>query len=353
MAGIKQNYSYLSTLPAGFQEPVKHFMETSLPGFVCQKLEDGMLVYSCAATSEEIANIPYVSNSFLVLFSIKAKLLEPLAAVVCHLNKAGVAEQALKAISGRGKTFRIMGFQGNEPTQLPNKDLTRLEALIAAKTGMRVSRAGAQTEFWCYSRRAGGTYFMQRLTKRQSSEKSRLPGELSPEIAKILCLLSDPCADDVFLDPFCGHGAIPLARVVMPHRMIFAGDSNTMMVSSLRRRIKDSAKSKQDPLRKIIFYTGNALDLARFETNFVTKIVTDPPWGLYASTEIPLPEFYRSFLEAASRVLTPSGSLVLLSAQKELVASLTIEIGFKIEERYDVLISGKKAAAFKMSLAKN
>ena len=56
---------------------------------------------------------------------------------------------------------------------------------------------------------------MMRLTKHKAYEKILHKGELRPELSHILCSISEPDADDIFLDPFCGSGTILQESLLM------------------------------------------------------------------------------------------------------------------------------------------
>jgi tRNA G10 N-methylase Trm11 len=76
----------------------------------------------------------------------------------------------------------------------------------------------------------------------------------------------------------------------------------------------------------------------------VDAIVCDPPWGEFEALEDPA-GFYGRFCAEARRVLRRDGRLVMLSACKR-EAESALRLGFALERRLDVLISGKKAAVF-------
>jgi tRNA G10 N-methylase Trm11 len=87
----------------------------------------------------------------------------------------------------------------------------------------------------------------------------------------------------------------------------------------------------------------DALHLDRYEAGSIHKIVTDPPWGHFVDTEQPIGEFYGAMLAEFARVLRPGGKLVILTAEP-----LTIDDRFTIEKRFNILLSGKKAAVHVM-----
>jgi len=186
-----------------------------------------------------------------------------------------------------------------------------------------------------------------RLTKRPNYEKILEKGELYPELAHILCLISEPNASDVFLDPFSGHGSIPIARALgFPFKIVYASDNDKGLVKKLKtKKIRGN------------FVVGHwdATRLTNFENRSIDKIVTDPPWGLHSGTELNLERFYEDMLKEFIRILKKDGLLVLLTAQKELVELLLNKITNELIliKRYDTLVSGKKAGAYKLRKISN
>ena len=86
-----------------------------------------------------------------------------------------------------------------------------------------------------------------------------------------------------------------------------------------------------------------------FDNNFFTKIITDPPWGFFEKIDN-IDAFYSKFFEISYRILKENGILVLLTANKNEVESLLNKSlnKFQLQEKYDVLISGKKTGIYKI-----
>lgn len=87
-----------------------------------------------------------------------------------------------------------------------------------------------------------------------------------------------------------------------------------------------------------------------FEDNFIDKIITDPPWGFYQHMDIDINVFYKKMLQEFYRILKPNGILVLLTARKkEFENSLAdCQNKYKLVDKYHILVSGKKAAIYKI-----
>jgi tRNA G10 N-methylase Trm11 len=115
-------------------------------------------------------------------------------------------------------------------------------------------------------------------------------GELRPELANLLCWISDPNKKDVFLDPFAGSGAIPIERAkAFPYQKIIASDINADLFDKLKKRFHKTTN-------KITIGKWDALHLTALIDESIDKIVTDPPWGLFSHQEIDLKAFYTNML---------------------------------------------------------
>jgi tRNA G10 N-methylase Trm11 len=181
-------------------------------------------------------------------------------------------------------------------------------------------------------------FFMLRITK---NKKKLDKGELRPELTNLLCRLSVPGENDVFLDPFCGSGAIPLERSrIADFKGIFASDRDENLIKELKNKIK---KMKTSKIQKSFFIKNLDFFNNTFDDNFFDTIVTDPPWGIYEKID---ENFYPNFLKNSYRILKPGGKLILLSARKEYFAKESIADNFVLETSFDILVSGKKAGVY-------
>lgn len=85
-----------------------------------------------------------------------------------------------------------------------------------------------------------------------------------------------------------------------------------------------------------------------FENDFISKIITDPPWGLYKDIKN-ITAFYALMMKEFVRVLKSGGIIVLLTARKnEFEKVLSKHKNLDLLEKYDILVSGKKSAIYKI-----
>jgi tRNA G10 N-methylase Trm11 len=155
--------------------------------------------------------------------------------------------------------------------------------------------------------------------------------------------LSDPKAHELFLDPFCGSGAIPIQRAKHFARgLVIASDNDQRAIDSLKKRVTQLGLKK-----RIVVRHDDALHLTRYDRGSILKIVTDPPWGHFVATQLPLEIFYQEMMTEFARILRPGGRLVLLVGTTPVLDSI-IRTQQEMTQlhRYHILLSGKKATVY-------
>jgi tRNA (guanine6-N2)-methyltransferase len=338
--------SYYSTFVPGLAGPVRDALLQSLKHCRIGLEMDGLIAYESDASIAAIQNLGFVTNTFRVIKSFPLDVnrsIEDMALQVLAMRKLDVS-----AVSGNGpqpKTFRVITSVANRLVPLDEQVMKRLESRISSQTKMRPNRSKPDQEFWFLQRSEGFGFFAARVSRHKSYEKLLQKGELRPELANILCRLSEPSPSELFLDPFCGSGAIPIQRTRFPAGVILASDNDRPKIDSLKQRI-----GKLGLKNKIVVRCDNALELPRYEAGSIHKIVTDPPWGHFEATNVPIERFYDRMLDEFCRVLGKEGRAVVLTAEKALFESCIEKHASQLEvlKRLDILLSGKKAGIYVM-----
>jgi len=339
---------YASTFISGLQEVVKDMLLQRFPGVEIVMLLDGLVVYQGDISPAVLQGARFLNNTFLILDMFNVTPDNPLQTMLTAVSRDRELANRVRAsiASGEtGRTFRLIASVENHLVPIPEDLRGVLERRIATAGRLSVNRAKPDLEFWFLYRREGLGFFMQRVTTHTAHERVLERGELRPELAYTLCFLSEPAAGDVFWDPFCGHGAIPLMRALsFPFNMVFASDRDQEQVQFVRRRLK---KLKVRSL--FIVKRQDALRTA-FEDGFVDKIVTDPPWGLFETLDMAAGDFYSLMVSEFSRVLKANGILVVLTARTAEFEGALSSMGgtLRLLNRYNILVAGKKAAIFKV-----
>ena len=211
---------------------------------------------------------------------------------------------------------------------------------IAAETRLALSPLKADWEFWFLSRREGQAFFGLRITKLSTVAPKTAKGELKRELVHLLCVLSEPQQNDIFLDPFAGSGAIPFERATQfPYKKIIANDTDQVAIASLHKKART--------FHNFFVTSIDALHLSTIEDHSIDKIVTDPPWGFFNTldkSEGDLKFFYAAMVEEMKRIIKPEGKIIILTGRKEMIENL-----IQNYKKYDILVNGKKAAVYLFS----
>ncbi len=327
--------TYYSTFISGLSDIIKRQAEN----FKIKLVLDGLIIYETELKPEKIQTLPFFNNSFFLIeyLSGKANNLEKLISNTENFIHKKVIPPDI--LIGKN-SFRVIISKENELQHIAPLQLRKLENIFSKKLKLPVDRANPDIEVWFLERSEGYTFCGIRLTKKPSTDKYLQKGALRPELAWILCYLSEPKKTHIFLDPFAGHGSIPFACTNFPNTKIIASDNNTEKIALLKQKVKEKNK-------KIEVQNWDATKLP-LKNNSVDAIVTDPPWGIFEKENIE--ELYEKVFVEFARVLKPSGTFVILTAQKELMEKLIKKYNnlFLLKEKYDILVSGKKAGVYKL-----
>jgi len=297
-------------------------------------------MYESSAKAEVIEKLSFVTNSFYVLRHFVGSDLATMAAAI-------VKERLdLPLALPRGKTFRVVTSVANQLVAVDHSILEALERRITENTGLRSHRSKPDFEFWLAQRSEGHGFFSLRLSHHKAYDKILRKGELRPELANILCRLSDPKPKELFLDPFCGSGAIPIQRATaFAEGLVIASDQDESLVELLRERIKDLGLKKRVVVRR-----DDALHLTRYQDGAIHAIVTDPPWGHFVKTDAPIADFYRDMLKEFVRLLRADGRLVILTAEIAAMDDAAKRFDrLALLRKFNILLSGKKASVYVFS----
>jgi 23S rRNA G2445 N2-methylase RlmL len=263
------------------------------------------------------------------------------------LGNKDVLSDIPKAIFKNKLTFRVIASDENETVSINRSLLIKAEDAISRKLKLKINRSLPDLELWFLKRSEGYGFIGIRITRTPNYEKTLQKGELRPELANLMCIMGDLEQSDAVIDPFAGYGSIPIeCAKSFKVKNIIAGEKDKEIFKLLEKKVKESGL-------KIVLGRWNALKLTSLTNNSVDKIITDPPWGLFEENGVDIEVFYEKMLDEFSRILKPASLLVLLTAQKEVLEKvINRNKTFNLLDKYDVLISGKKAAIYKIGVGK-
>lgn len=318
---------FYSTCPAGLEEPARRLAEKVVPGFSAKAVLSGAVLYA-ARTDRPTA--PGFTNTYLQIARIDR------CGSVGHAAKLFLSERRTLADAERAmreygfESFRVMFADANKLESVEKEYRAAFEGAIRVPS----DRMNPQTELLIARRSEGAAMLLLRLTKPRPAKK----GALSPAVASCMAFLAKPEDGGAFLDPFAGSGAIGIARMALgKSRRVFLADADENAVRKLRA---------QTPARVEVERLDAAQLPARFEPGEFTEIATDPPWGLYQPLKGDPAAFAAEVVQNLAYVLAPYGTLALLTAMKDEFAKALRASPLELINRYDILVSGKKAAVF-------
>lgn len=316
---------FYSSFIVGFEELVKRIIESKYIDVSITQVLNGAII-SRTYTSANIVDIPFLNNHFFVFKSSKASNINSFIESLNDVN--------LKKCKNK-RSFRVIISDQNNLVSVDNKLLTKLEQKISKETGNYVNRLKPDVEYWILKRSEGIILFMERISKHKSFDKQLNKGELRDDLCYFLNYLSSPAEEDIFLDPFCGSGAIIKSRIRNDKfNMVFGVDIEQSYIQEL----KGLYKKRNNIIFKSMDFFNN-----KFEDDFIDKIVTDPPWGIYENIDN-IQLFYQQAIDEIYRIIKPKGVAVILTACKEEMESINTKL--LLLEKYNILVSGKKASVY-------
>jgi len=153
------------------------------------------------------------------------------------------------------------------------------------------------------------------------------PGSMSPKLARCMVNLSGVREGETLLDPFCGTGGILIEAGIIGARVIGA-DIDPKMVKGTEENLKYYGIKDY----KIIRADAKKLKLEKP----VKAIVTDPPYGISASTRGEKQEkLYKEFLKTAKYNLQEDGRICIATPHK-LHLEKIIDEKFTIKEKHAI-----------------
>src|SRR3989344_4990249 len=331
--------SYYSTFITGFGAVVKSALINSLKNVKVELLADGLIVYKTSSSPNAIQKIKFLNNSFVLLKKVDNLTADPINDMMqIFLYEHKIENYIRRSIKGKRVKFRIRASIKNQFVSIDKDVLKKLEKKVEKiSEKLQLDRSLPDIEFLLNVRSEGFGLIGLRFTHRGNYEKILEKGEIYPALASILCLISEPNKNDIFLDPFAGYGSIPKQRTFFPFKQIIACDKDEKLVMDLSKKLW----TRDD---KVVVNRVDAYDLKDFKEDSISKIVTDPPWGLYNAKNFDVNKYYSMMLQEFCRIVRPKGLVVILTAQKELLETIHLKfVELELMEKYNTLVSGKKA----------
>lgn len=309
---------YLATCITGFEKICAGLLQKDLSDVRVRDTMSGLLRFRTSENRRRLKELLYLNNVYFVMKAYEREC--PFEEMVSGSKKGALAPLIRKG------TFRVRFSDANRFVSVPKSIISEAERQVMSRSGLVTDRVTPQTEIWYIRRTEGIGFYAQLLWKRRITEKNLPQGQLRPEMAHLLCRMVDLPAESTVLDPFAGFGSIP-EQLRALGLTVYASDLDPEKAVLSQGQVCDA--------RNLTFLDQEVLD----------AIITDPPWGIFEKIE-DIPTFYASCLKEWRRVLKPSGYVIALTAAKQEWEEAAEKEGFRLMNRIDTLVNGKKAAVF-------
>ena len=317
---------YYTQIVPGLERVAWKEIRSKLDGVELIAEEKGRLLFRYAGDPRDLIYLRSVENAYAFIRHIRGvtRSRKSLGDVFRRVKSADVqTAMALhkRAHRSKGKkrlTFRVI------TSKLGRHNFRRVDLQQAAesalidKYGWRINRQNPTLEFRMdmeESEALFGLRLTDKITHQRAYKIAHLPASLKPTVAYCMVLLSEPSPTDVFVDPMCGAGTIPIERAFFgPYGKITGGDISEDIVMSAKSNVEASRRSIDLKLWNV-----SAMPLP---DRSVDKIVCNLPFGKQIGSRSENQRLYSSFFREMVRVLKPGGKAVLLTSERELMKQL-------------------------------
>ncbi len=331
-----------STFISGFESIIESLLKSKLQCKI-QKIYDGLIIYKTDKI-EQAKVLPFFNNTYFVIGQSQTNNSVDINLSIRDLLKQTTLNyKVLNYVKPKNKKdFKIIALDKNQPTAINYKLIRNLEYNIGNALNLKVGQRKHDLDIVFVRRSENIILLLMKLTYNRITEKSLSKGELRPELAYFMSYLADTELNDLIIDPFCGHGAIPKEIVRhFDYNIVFASDINEELITNLKKEYKNNNKNFYIKVRE-------ALHLDYIKDKGVNKIITDPPWNIYDKTETNFVEFYSNFLQECERILADNGTAIILMGNIENFEKALSNSKFKIINKFHILVNGKKANIYKL-----
>ncbi len=324
---------FVSTFTTGFKKVVEKNLPEIVSGCKILNIYDGIVHYKFNGNSHDLEKVVYFNNTFFVIKSWCnfSGNFSTMVNDFCSENKYLLISKG---------SFRTRFVRENQFEKIDKKLVIKVEENVLKRSKLKIDRVSPSTEIWFDIRREGFAFCGQLISKREFTEKNLNKGELRPELAYLMCCFAELKENDVIAEPFCGYGSIPI-QLAKKFRFLhlYVSDIDEEKITAL----KEKKYFKQNDFVSI--EVQDAFSLKQIKDNSVDVIISDPPWGFFEDVgDIAL--FYDKMFCSFKRILKNDGKMIILSARKDELEYAAEKNNYKIIERVDTLVNGKKACVY-------
>lgn len=314
------------------------------------KFARGIVLFRTSAHPSEIRDLRTTEDIFFTLAHIKGlghgnDALRVLHSATLHADlEAGLAMWRRMYGGAFPKSWRVVSQKTG------SHEFRRIDAGKAVQDALRATMPrklrlvddDADLEIWLWlsgSEALIGVRLSDATMRHRQYKLEHLPASLRPTVAAAMGLVSQPTAEDVVLDPLCGAGTIVIERALMaPYLELSGGDIRKEAVAVARRNATAAGVDAQ-------WRTWDARSLP-IDTNSVTRIITNLPFGKQIGAGENLDKLYRAFAQEFGRVLVDDGVMVTLTSEDRLWEKVLHEHDWRIMKKIVLVVLGLPASIF-------
>ncbi len=286
--------------------------------FMFIKDQNGMVVFDYAGATDELLALRTTEDLFVLIASGDdlSRDWRDLRTVADRIQRSRSFGAAVSLVLSRQPvtTYRVISRKVGQH-QYRRKDF---EQAVVKGIERRYGDRWRLVEDWANvigSQLLCGLRLSDRTMRYRSYNEVSLPASLRPSVAAALVWLSEPRADDLFLEPMCGSGTIAAERALAgPWRRILAGDLQAGAVRAAARNLQ-----RWERAVSVCHWDATRLPQA---SGSIDKLAVNLPFGKQVGTQATIEVLYPRFFQELQRVLRPGGRAVVLSSEFDLVKAV-------------------------------
>ena len=317
---------YYALLVPGLEKVAWADIQDRLDGAELTAEEQGKLLFSYSGDPADLLNLRSVESVYAFLRNIGGltQSRKSLGEIFRRVRSADfetalrIHKQARRSKGKKRLTFKVISSKSGRHNFRRVDVQTAVESALAGKYGWRINKENPTLEVridMVEDEALLGLRLSTEMMHKRTYKVVHLPASLKPTVAYCMVVLSDPDPTDIFVDPMCGAGTIPIERALAGrYRKVLGGDVEESIVRSARGNV-DASRSSVD-------LAVLNVSLMPLQSRSVDKIVCNLPFGNQIGSRWENQGLYSRFFRETVRVLKPGGKAILLSSERELMSRL-------------------------------
>lgn len=337
------NNLYYSQFPTGFSKLVTEILPKVTDGKV-DKIGDDFILWESNLSPAQISKLDFVEVSYLVInyFEKDFKILQQIDWI--NKNKAKLVSIIHNIDIFKKSSFRVVVSQVGKHSSIYNSDMAKMEKQLSS--AIKINRGQPDYELRLIEKKDYG-FIGVRVSKTREYIDDFQVNSVRREVAYYMNYLSEPHKNDVFIDPMCGGGMIPILRSKMGgYKKIVACDSR---MNNFRSKLRILRKQGIQ-FSNFEEYECGIKEVTNRIKYKVNKIVVDPPWGVMQKVK-DLDKFYQDMFKVFESICDKDATIVLLVNNEQLIID-NVTDKFEVRGAYKGLVSGREANICKLTVNK-